>query len=573
MSIDIQWFIYALVSNGVLTPEDAVAVYSSLGDGVSLESYAQAILELMTAECDEEGTNEVLAQIQSVCDYAVSQAATGTLPPMELSGDAEAPGAVESAPEEVPAAAPVSPRNVSRQGAPPPRRGGVVPPPRRAGKSPAVRKSAAAPAAAAADDEEDEAPRKKGGKRSGLVMDTPRVFADVEVDYSAITGYESLPSLSDTAYLDDAGLEERMIYLLSCLRYLGCSDLHISAGAPPFVRRQLMIERIDSYVLTAEDAERLNLCLLSPERKQYFQKEQDCSFSLEVGTNRFRVCLMMQKDGISGSYRLVPDHICQLEELGFMERDATTIRKLLDYNNGLILVTGPIGAGKTTTLAAMVNVANEKREDHIITVEEPIEILQLSKKCSVTQREIGKHTISYHSALKAALREDPDIIVVGEMHDLETIENAITAAETGHLVIGTLHTGDAANTLNRLLDVFPPSQQAQIRAMTAGSLRGIICQKQIPNGSGGIELVYEILINSQAVANLVSEGKTYQLKATMAIGSKLGMFTMDQLIFEKFNAGLLTYEAALSRMTDSETIAQMERMHAMEEAKKLVPQK
>lgn len=573
MSIDIQWFIYALVSNGVLTPEDAVAVYSSLGDGVSLESYAQAILELMTAECDEEGTNEVLAQIQSVCDYAVSQAATGTLPPMELSGDAEAPGAVESAPEEVPAAAPVSPRNVSRQGAPPPRRGGVVPPPRRAGKSPAVRKSAAAPAAAAADDGEDEAPRKKGGKRSGLVMDTPRVFADVEVDYSAITGYESLPSLSDTAYLDDAGLEERMIYLLSCLRYLGCSDLHISAGAPPFVRRQLMIERIDSYVLTAEDAERLNLCLLSPERKQYFQKEQDCSFSLEVGTNRFRVCLMMQKDGISGSYRLVPDHICQLEELGFMERDATTIRKLLDYNNGLILVTGPIGAGKTTTLAAMVNVANEKREDHIITVEEPIEILQLSKKCSVTQREIGKHTISYHSALKAALREDPDIIVVGEMHDLETIENAITAAETGHLVIGTLHTGDAANTLNRLLDVFPPSQQAQIRAMTAGSLRGIICQKQIPNGSGGIELVYEILINSQAVANLVSEGKTYQLKATMAIGSKLGMFTMDQLIFEKFNAGLLTYEAALSRMTDSETIAQMERMHAMEEAKKLVPQK
>ena len=573
MSIDIQWFIYALVSNGVLTPEDAVAVYSSLGDGVSLESYAQAILELMTAECDEEGTNEVLAQIQSVCDYAVSQAATGTLPPMELSGDAEAPGAVEIAPEEVPGAAPVSPRNVSRQGAPPPRRGGVVPPPRRAGKSPAVRKSAAAPAAAAADDEEDEAPRKKGGKRSGLVMDTPRVFADVEVDYSAITGYESLPSLSDTAYLDDAGLEERMIYLLSCLRYLGCSDLHISAGAPPFVRRQLMIERIDSYVLTAEDAERLNLCLLSPERKQYFQKEQDCSFSLEVGTNRFRVCLMMQKDGISGSYRLVPDHICQLEELGFMERDAATIRKLLDYNNGLILVTGPIGAGKTTTLAAMVNVANEKREDHIITVEEPIEILQLSKKCSVTQREIGKHTISYHSALKAALREDPDIIVVGEMHDLETIENAITAAETGHLVIGTLHTGDAANTLNRLLDVFPPSQQAQIRAMTAGSLRGIICQKQIPNGSGGIELVYEILINSQAVANLVSEGKTYQLKATMAIGSKLGMFTMDQLIFEKFNAGLLTYEAALSRMTDSETIAQMERMHAMEEAKKLVPQK
>ena len=568
MSIEIQWFIYALVSNGTMQPEDAVAIYSSLGDDVSLESYAQAILELMAAECDEETANAVVEQIQSVVDYAVAQAATGTLPPMELDmGEAES----ASAPAPAAAPAPASPgRAVSRQGAPPPRRGGAVPPPRRGSKPSAPRKSSGS-AAAPGDDSEEEAPVKKGGKRAGLVMDTPRVFAEVEVDYSVITGYESLPSLSDTAYLDDEGLEQRMIYLLSCLRYLGCSDLHISAGAPPFVRRQLNIERIDSYVLTAEDAERLNLCLLSPERKQYFQKEQDCSFSLEVGTNRFRVCLMMQKDGVSGSYRLVPDHICQLEELGFMERDATTIRKLLDFNNGLILVTGPIGAGKTTTLAAMVNVANEKREDHIITVEEPIEILQLSKKCSVTQREIGKHTISYHSALKAALREDPDIIVVGEMHDLETIENAITAAETGHLVIGTLHTGDAANTLNRLLDVFPPSQQAQIRAMTAGSLRGIICQKQIPNGSGGIELVYEILINSQAVANLISEGKTYQLKATMAIGSKLGMFTMDQLIFEKFSAGFLTYEAALSRMTDSETIAQMERMHAMEEAKKLVP--
>ena len=572
MSVDIQWFIYALVSNGVLSPEDAVAVFSSLGDDVTLEAYAQAILELMTAECDEESANDALAQIQSVCDYAVSQAATGTLPPMELeSGDAEPASAQAGAV----APAPAAQRSVSRQGAPPPRRGGAVPPPRRAGKTPPVRKGTAAVEAApvAGGDDEEDAPVKKGGKRAGLVMDTPRVFADVAVDYSVITGYESLPSLSDTAYLDDGGLEERMIYLLSCLRYLGCSDLHISAGAPPFVRRQLNIERIDSYVLTAEDAERLNLCLLSPERKQYFQKEQDCSFSLEVGANRFRVCLMMQKDGVSGSYRLVPDHICQLEELGFMERDATTIKKFLDYNNGLILVTGPIGAGKTTTLAAMVNVANEKREDHIITVEEPIEILQLSKKCAVTQREIGKHTISYHSALKAALREDPDIIVVGEMHDLETIENAITAAETGHLVIGTLHTGDAANTLNRLLDVFPPSQQAQIRAMTAGSLRGIICQKQIPNGSGGIELVYEILVNSQAVANLISEGKTYQLKATMAIGSRLGMFTMDQLIVDKFNAGLLTYEAALSRMTDSETIAQMERMHAMEEAKKLVSNK
>ncbi len=569
MLLDVQWFIYALISNGALSPEDAVAIYNSLGDGVNLESYAQAVLEQMAAGYSEEDLPALLEQIQEVVNYAVAQGETGECPPLELSGTAAAPE--ESEASEV-SESPAAPAPAARQNFPPPRRSGVVPPPRRnAGAPPRRGGASASPRQTvnndAADDEEPV--RKKGGKRAGLVMDTPRTFADLDIDFSAINGFEDLPSLSDTAYLDDSALEERMIYLLSCLRHLGCSDLHISAGAPPFVRHQLMIERIDSYVLTPEDAERLNLCLLSPERKAFFAKEQDTSFSLEVGTNRFRVCLMYQKDGISGSYRLVPDHICSLEELGFMDRDAATIKKLLDYNNGLILVTGPIGAGKTTTLAAMVNVANEKREDHVITVEEPIEILQMSKKCSVTQREIGKHTISYHSALKAALREDPDIIVVGEMHDLETIENAITAAETGHLVIGTLHTGDAANTLNRLLDVFPPSQQAQIRAMTAGSLRGIICQKQIPNGMGGIELVYEILINSQAVANLVSEGKTYQLKATMAIGSKLGMFTMDQLIMDKFNAGLITYEAALERMQDSESIAQMERMHAMEEAKKL----
>ena len=566
MFCDVRWFIYALVSNGALSAEDAMAIYNSIEGEVSLELYAQAVLEQLAGGCDEQDASALLEQIQEVVNYAAAQGATGENPPMEFP-EPDAPGA-PAAP-----AAPAAPVRAAapRQGFPPPRRGGAVPPPRR-GSSAVPKKSSSAPAAAAVD-EDEEPVRKKGGKREGLVMDSVRVFSEVEIDYSVINGYEDLPSLSDTAYLDDSELEYRMIYLLSCLRHLGCSDLHISAGSPPFVRRQLQIERIDSYVLTAEDAEKLNMCLLSPERAEFFRKEQDTSFSLEVGSNRFRVCMMFQKDGISGSYRLVPDHICQLEELGFMERDANTIRKLLDFNNGLILVTGPIGAGKTTTLAAMVDVVNERRSDHVITVEEPIEILQMSKNCAITQREIGKHTISYHSALKAALREDPDIIVVGEMHDLETIENAITAAETGHLVIGTLHTGDAANTLNRLLDVFPPSQQAQIRAMTAGSLRGIICQKQIPNGMGGIELVYEIMINSQAVANLISEGKTFQLKATMAIGSRLGMFTMDQLIMDKFNAGLITYETALSHMGDSETIAQMERQHAIEEAQKLNPAK
>ena len=228
-----------------------------------------------------------------------------------------------------------------------------------------------------------------------------------------------------------------------------------------------------------------------------------------------------------------------------MDDDIIFIRRMLDYTNGLVLVTGPIGAGKTTTLAAMIDSVNEKRHDHIISIEDPIEILQVSKNCQVTQREVGHHTASYSRALKAALREDPDVIVIGEMHDLDTIENAITASETGHLVIGTLHTGDAANTMNRILDVFPPAQQPQIRAMTAGSLRGVVCQKLIRNGMGGLEVVYEILVNTMAVANTISEGKTFRLKSTMVTSNKQGMCTMDQCILRKYEANLLTYEAAL----------------------------
>ena len=360
-----------------------------------------------------------------------------------------------------------------------------------------------------------------------------------------------------------------MILLLTCLRALGCSDLHLSAGAKPFVRRMLNIERFDDYVLPAEDAERLNTVLLSPERKARFYEDMDINFALEVGKDRFRVCLMMHKDGMEGSYRLVPDHICTLEELGFMDSDITHIKRLLDYHNGLVLVTGPIGSGKTTTLAAMVNIINDKRTDHIITVEDPIEILQLSKNCQVTQREIGRHTISYRTALKAALREDPDIIVIGEMHDLETIENAITASETGHLVIGTLHTSDAANTLNRLLDVFPPSQQPQIRAMTAGSLRGIICQRLIPAAGGGLTVAYEVLINTLAVSTIICEGMAFRLKSTMATGSKQGMCTLDQCLLEKYKQNLIEHEVALGLMRDQSVISQLQAEWATREARKL----
>ena len=515
---EIQWFIYALADNGALDVSDGFKLFHKLPEGSGLAEYAQNVLDRMAGDASEEEAAELLEQIQTLADYAVEQAQTGELPQFD---DIE-----EDYNEEY-------------------------------------------------EEEYSSSPQNSGsGNFDKTVQDQAALhFEPFDIDYSQINSYADLPSLSDTPNLSDEELAGRMIYLLSCLRHLGCSDLHISGGSMPFVRRSLQIERIDSYVLTAEDSFRLNTSLLSAASKEQFVNDQDMGYALEVGINRFRVCLMQEKDGTAGSYRLVPDHICSLAELGYMEKDIPTIARLLDYTNGLVLVTGPIGAGKTTTLASLVDIVNSKRQDHVITVEDPIEILQLSKGCQVTQREVGQHTASYSRALKAALREDPDVIVIGEMHDLETIENAITAAETGHLVIGTMHTGDAPNTLNRLLDVFPPAQQPQIRAMTAGSMRGIICQKLIPDGFGGLTLVYEIMLNTMAVSNIISEGKAFQLKSTMSVGVKQGMCTMDQCILEKYTQGLITYEAGRPHMVDSVAISQMEQLHATREAKKLAAAK
>ena len=536
MPLDIQWFVYALVSNEALTEAEAGEMYASLGEQADLQSFAQLVLDRLAEGMSEDEANEVAGQIQDLMEYAAEQGQSGLSPEAAAADPAveEArAGTVQEGPAPGPAPEPAPP---------------VPPPPPPASGDGSVGSEA-------------------------FADDSALYFEPLDIDYSQVQSYEDLPSLSDTSELNDAELAERMIVLLSCLRALGCSDLHISGGTPPFVRRQLQVERIDSYVLTDEDSRRLNLAMLSPAQRKVFAEKQDMSFALEVGADRFRVCLMEHKNGVGGSYRLVPDHICTLEELGFLPKDVPYVERLLDYNNGLILVTGPIGAGKTTTLAAMVNIINDRRQDHVISVEEPIEILQISKNCQVTQREVGHHTISYHAALKAALREDPDVIVIGEMHDLETIENAITASETGHLVIGTLHTGNAPDTLNRLLDVFPPEQQPQIRAMTAGSLRGIICQKLVPDGFGGVTIIYEILLNTMAVSNIVGEGKAFRLKATMSTATKQGMCTLDQCAYNKFEQGLMTREAALAQMTDASLIAQLEQLYATREAQKLAKKK
>lgn len=357
---------------------------------------------------------------------------------------------------------------------------------------------------------------------------------------------DSMPDLSSANVPGDANTAaSTMRKLLHACHEMGASDLHLSAGARPFVRHSRNLAYLSEDILSEEASALLNLSLLSEELKTQFTERQDLDFALPLGeAERYRVNIMQHKGGIAGSYRLIPSQVPRLDELGF--DDLGRIKKLLSYNNGLILVTGPVGSGKTVTLAAMMDEINRTRSDHVIAVEEPIEIVQQSKNCHLTQREVGAHTKSFSSALKGALRQDPDIIVIGEMRDLETIEMAISASETGHLVIGTLHTADAANTLNRMLDVFPASQQTQIRIMLSHALRGIICQNLVPSVDGGMALAYELLICNTAVRSLIHENKPEGLVNVMETGASEGMRLMDKSIISLWEKDIISDRIALS---------------------------
>ena len=362
----------------------------------------------------------------------------------------------------------------------------------------------------------------------------------------------TLPSFpfANVSTFDDSTLASAFRILLRETADYGASDLHLSTGARPFIRRDRKLEFLSSTVLSPDDALRMNTALLSAGQKKILLERKDYDYALALrDSDRYRVNLMFHKNGAAGAYRMVPEIVPTLAELGYGSHIGT-IQKLLSYHNGLILITGPVGSGKTTTLASMVAYLNDTRTDHIITVEDPIEIVQAAKGCNVTQREIGEHTKSFASALKGALREDPDIIVIGELRDLETIEMAITASETGHLVIGTMHTSDAATTLNRVLDVFPPGQLSQIRASVAESLRGVVCQRLLPAAQGGLTLACEILINNPAIQNLIREGKSQGLRNTMETGVREGMCLMDNVIFTLWQEKTITTETALANISN-----------------------
>jgi twitching motility protein PilT len=337
-------------------------------------------------------------------------------------------------------------------------------------------------------------------------------------------------------------------YLRFCMEY-DASDLHLATGAQPTWRRYGNLQPIwnNAAILTPEDTRRLAYGFLGEAQTKQLESRGDVDFAYSPNYGRFRSSVVQQRLGIDMVFRVIKTKITSVEELGLPD----TVKTLTRFHNGLILVTGPVGCGKSTTLAALVDSINAERQDHIITLEDPIEYVIEPKGCHVNQREVHTHTASFAAALRGALREDPDVIMVGEMRDLETISLAITAAETGHLVLGTLHTGSAARTLDRVLDVFPIDQREQIRIMVSESLRGILSQQLVPkiDGSGRV-MALEILVNTPAVGNCIREGKTFMLGGVMQTGKNVGMITMDDSLRNLYSSGQINREECESRAED-----------------------
>jgi twitching motility protein PilT len=326
----------------------------------------------------------------------------------------------------------------------------------------------------------------------------------------------------------------------------GASDIHLGVNAPPLWRLHGTLQPIwcDAPRLSAGNTLALLEGFSSDLRKTQLHERGDVDFAYANDFGRYRTSVVRQRLGIDIVFRIINTKVRTMDELGLPER----LKLLTRYQNGMILVTGSAGSGKSTTLAALVEQVNAERREHIITLEDPIESMFEPKGCHITQREVHMHTCSFATALRAALREDPDVIMVGEMRDLETISLAITASETGHLVLGTLHTGNASRTLDRLLDVFPPDQQDQIRIMVSESLRGVISQQLIPRIDGQARvLALETLTNTPAVANVIREAKTFMLPGIIQTGKKQGMQLMDDALFDLFARGLISADEALAR--------------------------
>jgi twitching motility protein PilT len=326
------------------------------------------------------------------------------------------------------------------------------------------------------------------------------------------------------------------------------SDLHISVDLPPLIRYRGELIPTEHPPLTRAETRALILELLTPDQREYLEKNREMDFAYKIpGLNRFRCSVFYQRLGLDGTFHVIPNVIPKLHQIGL----PSIVTEFTMLNQGLLLVAGPRGCGKSTTQAAIIDHINCHGKKHIITVEEPIEFIHTNRLSLINQREVGLHTGSFAGALRQSLRADPDIILVGEMRDLETISMAITAAETGHLVLGTLHTTNAVQTIDRIIDVFPGTQKLQIRMMVSESLRGIICQQLIRSiREDKMEIAAEILVGTPSIANLIRESKTYQIPSIIQMGANLGMITMDDSLLALLRDHRISYEDAILRATD-----------------------
>jgi len=399
-------------------------------------------------------------------------------------------------------------------------------------------------------------PGQAEGLRQAMTSATPSVEAaavqaDSAMEKPLTAGTQSLPQVTTEAHAhvevtasNDLPDGMSIAQLLHVGFDAGASDVHVGVGAPPLMRRHGTLQPLyhGAPVLTSANTEALVRSFLNGQQLEALEKNKGVDFSYEIpGLARFRANVIHQRKGHDAVFRIINTSVRTMDELGLPEQ----LKVLTQYHNGLVLLTGAVGCGKSTTLAAMVQEINTHRHDHIITLEDPIEYVFVPEGCQITQREVHAHTDSFGAALRASLREDPDVIIVGEMRDLETISLAITASETGHLVIATLHTSNAARTLDRVLDAFPVEQQGQIRTMVSESLRGIISQQLIPKADGtGRVIALEIMVNTPAVANLIRESKTFMLPGIIQTGKKLGMRLMDDSLMELMEQGVISpYEA------------------------------
>ncbi|MEA1990357.1 MAG: type IV pilus twitching motility protein PilT [Pseudomonadota bacterium] len=330
----------------------------------------------------------------------------------------------------------------------------------------------------------------------------------------------------------------------------GASDLHLSAGLPPIIRLDGDIKRLDTPSLEPEDIHRMIYDIMDDEQRKNFEEHLEADFSFEIhNVARFRTNVFVQNRGLAAVFRTIPSEVLTLEQLNSPE----IFKSISETPRGLVLVTGPTGSGKSTTLAAMIDYLNERKNSHILTIEDPIEFVHESKRCLVNQREVHRDTHSFANSLRSALREDPDIILVGEMRDLETIRLALTAAETGHLVFGTLHTSSAAKTIDRVIDVFPANEKAMVRSMLSESLKAVIAQTLLKKIDGGRVAAFEIMLGTSAIRNLIREDKVAQINSTIQTSNRVGMQTLDQDLARLVKENQISLDSARTKAVNKES--------------------